>query len=245
MKSTTTGATYLGCRATIFARNATYWFRLDSNRRKVAALRPSSQHQGSLPDARCACDTARTVLRRLSGHELFRRQTAPEMPHRAFVLRQCMVRPHVAKRDNSAAVGAAVCLRPRTWSVFRPHRPHRRSIDHHNSSSFGNATWIAGVPHCDGQNAALRLRRLADDRFGSWPCQNAGAGRTSRTSFYSGIMSSQAMASPLGNRGTGRTRSPSVDVVSEFYTDRVINRHAGGMEHTRICNCRILPFAPY
>jgi len=29
-------------------------------------------------------------------------------------------------------------------------------------------------------------------------------------------MSSQAMASPLGNRGTGRTRFPSVDVLSEF-----------------------------
>jgi len=29
-------------------------------------------------------------------------------------------------------------------------------------------------------------------------------------------MSSQAMASPLGNRGTGRTRFPSVDALSEF-----------------------------
>src|SRR5262245_57000203 len=34
-------------------------------------------------------------------------------------------------------------------------------------------------------------------------------------------MSSQAMASPLGNRGTGRTRFPSVAVLSEFSHSRV------------------------
>src|SRR6516225_5546919 len=52
--------------------------------------------------------------------------------------------------------------------------------------------------------------------FGSWPCQNAGAGRTRRTLFFFGAMSSIALASPLGNCGPGRTRFPSVYALSAF-----------------------------
>src|SRR6516164_8818966 len=67
---------------------------------------------------------------------------------------------------------------------------------------------------------AAQQNPRADDRFESWPCQNAGAGRTRRTLFFFGAMSSTALASPLGNCGAGRTRSPSVYALSAFLHGR-------------------------
>ena len=63
---------------------------------------------------------------------------------------------------------------------------------------------------------AAQQNQRADDRFGSWPCQNAGAGGTRRTLFFFGATSSTALASPLGNCGAGRTRFPSVFALSVF-----------------------------
>src|SRR6516165_2877065 len=60
------------------------------------------------------------------------------------------------------------------------------------------------------------MPRPDNDCCGSWPCQNALAGRTRRTLFFFGALSSTALASPLGNCGASRTRFPSVYALSAF-----------------------------
>src|SRR5262245_7473854 len=52
--------------------------------------------------------------------------------------------------------------------------------------------------------------------LGSWPCENAGALRTRRTIFLSCAMFARPVVRRLGTRSAGRTRFPSVDVLSGF-----------------------------
>src|SRR5262245_41712844 len=52
--------------------------------------------------------------------------------------------------------------------------------------------------------------------FGSWPCQNAGAGRTSRTPFFSGHHVLASYGRPARKPGHRKNRFPYVDVLSEF-----------------------------
>src|SRR5262245_10882827 len=75
---------------------------------------------------------------------------------------------------------------------------------------------------------ALQYPEPQDVGLGSWPCENAGALRTRRTIFLSCAMFARPVVRRLGTCSAGRTRFPSVDVISGF-------SHGQG---------QLLPFAP-
>src|SRR6516225_9633571 len=87
----------------------------------------------------------------------------------------------------------------------------------------------------------------------AWPTTGSGLGRVKTLGREEQVEHRSTQASCPRKLWQARSETgapeehdpPPWTLFRSFYTDRVINRHAGGMEHTRICNCRILPFAPY
>jgi len=98
-----------------------------------------------------------------------------------------------ASRCARAASGQTIITLPRnSRRLMRPLPPLQRIEKPRETSSS---------QHTSHRFAVLQRTDAGEGRFGSWPCQNAGAGRTRRTPFFFGAMSSPALANPLGNCG--------------------------------------------
>ena len=101
-------------------------------------------------------------------------------------------------RDGEALRGGRPVILERT--------PYGRNITSRAEASLrdAGAKSRAEVAHFFVSRGYVVVYQDCRGRYGSWPCQNAGAGRTRRTPFFVGAMSSPALANPLGNGGAGR-----------------------------------------